>query len=216
VQIVNLRHSHVGYQESVHSYAPQHWEPSQFVNAHGRTHHHQYGTPPSPCISLADRFASTFSSLIAWNDSVQSPSTQHRRHQQKHSDDDELPLPSITVPSNYHSPVPTRTASPVHAQEQQHQPQSQPQEHQHPPLEGSRASTPPPLSVPPSPAPDSSPSAQEDLVGRRAPKRRRITRAVQPLACYFCRGRKIACGPPTHSRTGDRTCEYVVTRHFLL
>jgi hypothetical protein len=185
------------------------------MNPHNRTHHHQYSTPPSPCISLSDHFASTFSSLIAWNDSVQSPPAQHRRHQhqhqhqQKHSNNStsELPLPSITVPSNYRPSVP-RTVSPVSAQEQQRQQQG----HQLLSLEGSRASTPPPLSVPPSPAPDSSP-AQEDLVGRRvsAPKRRRITRAVQPLACYFCRGRKIACGPPTHSRSGDRTCEYVVT-----
>ena len=214
MQIVNRCHSHVGYQESPHSYAPQHWESSSFVNAHSRIHHHQYSTPPSPCISLADHFASTFSSLIAWNDSVQPAPTQHRRHQhqhqhqQKHSDDDELPLPSITVPSNYRPSVPPpRTASPVYAQEQQQRRQ--------PTLEGSRASTPPPLSVPPSPAPDSSPPAQEDLVGRRAPKRRRITRAVQPLACYFCRGRKIACGPPTHSRSGDRTCEYVFTRQLF-
>jgi hypothetical protein len=64
------------------------------------------------------------------------------------------------------------------------------------------------------PAPDSTP---RDIVGRRpaAPKQRRVTRAVQPLACYFCRGRKIACGPPANLGSGDRTCEYVVTRTLL-
>ncbi|KAI9437685.1 hypothetical protein H4582DRAFT_2077277 [Lactarius indigo] len=51
-------------------------------------------------------------------------------------------------------------------------------------------------------------------VGRRAPKPRRTPRAVQPLACFFCRGRKIACGPPVNLGTGDRTCEYV--RHSPL
>jgi hypothetical protein len=58
-------------------------------------------------------------------------------------------------------------------------------------------------------APDSTP---RDTAGRRVTKQRRITRAVQPLACYFCRGRKIACGPPANQGSGDRTCEYVVTR----
>lgn len=53
-------------------------------------------------------------------------------------------------------------------------------------------------------APDSTP---RDTAGRRVPKQRRITRAVQPLACYFCRGRKIACGPPANQEGGDRTCE---------
>jgi hypothetical protein len=51
---------------------------------------------------------------------------------------------------------------------------------------------------------------RRDVLGRRAPKQRRITRAVQPLACYFCRGRKIACGPPADLGSGNRTCEYVV------
>ena len=53
-----------------------------------------------------------------------------------------------------------------------------------------------------------------DAVGRRAPKQRRVTRAVQPLACFFCRGRKIACGPPVKIGTGDRTCEYVAIRPY--
>ena len=57
-------------------------------------------------------------------------------------------------------------------------------------------------------------STGPDAVGRRAPKPRRITRAVQPLACFFCRGRKIACGPPVNLGTGDRTCEYVAIRPF--
>src|SRR6266850_7276579 len=38
----------------------------------------------------------------------------------------------------------------------------------------------------------------------------RSTRPVQPLACFFCRGRKIACGPPAKDGSGDRTCEYVL------
>jgi hypothetical protein len=69
----------------------------------------------------------------------------------------------------------------------------------------------------PSVAPPELDSTPRDIVGRRpaAPKQRRITRAVQPLACYFCRGRKIACGPPANLGSGDRTCEYVVTRTLL-
>jgi hypothetical protein len=58
------------------------------------------------------------------------------------------------------------------------------------------------------PAPDS--STPGDTAGRRAPKERRVTRPVQPLACFFCRGRKIACGPPAKDGSGDRTCEYVL------
>ena len=64
----------------------------------------------------------------------------------------------------------------------------------------------PSIASAPPPAPDS--STPGDTAGRRAPKQRRVTRAVQPLACYFCRGRKIACGPPAEHGS-DRTCEYV-------
>ncbi|KAH8995530.1 hypothetical protein EDB86DRAFT_1098319 [Lactarius hatsudake] len=49
----------------------------------------------------------------------------------------------------------------------------------------------------------------QEGVGHRAPKPRRTPRAVQPLACFFCRRRKIACGPPVNLSNGDRTCEYV-------
>jgi hypothetical protein len=98
-------------------------------------------------------------------------------------------------------------ASPVYAQSQQQQQQQQQQqkEDQDQPPPSSPAPTTPPSGTS-SPALD---LTSQDVVGRRAsaPKRRRIRRAVQPLACYFCRGRKIACGPP---RSGDKTCEYVV------
>ena len=58
-------------------------------------------------------------------------------------------------------------------------------------------------------APDSTPRY---MARHHVTKQHRITCAVQPLACYFCRGRKIACGPPANQGSGDRTCEYVVTR----
>lgn len=71
------------------------------------------------------------------------------------------------------------------------------------------------LSCAPTPVAEDPPTnTGPDMVGRRAPKPRRITRAVQPLACFFCRGRKIACGPPVNLGTGDRTCEYVAIRPF--
>jgi hypothetical protein len=68
----------------------------------------------------------------------------------------------------------------------------------------------PPYSKRPLPTPPVVESPRQDVLSRRAPKQRRITRAVQPLACYFCRGRKIACGPPADLSSGNRTCEYVV------
>ncbi|KAI0301039.1 hypothetical protein B0F90DRAFT_1721164 [Multifurca ochricompacta] len=67
-------------------------------------------------------------------------------------------------------------------------------------------------SLPPPAALD---STRRDVLGRRAPKQRRITRAVQPLACYFCRGRKIACGPPANLGSGDRTCEPCARRRLV-
>ena len=73
------------------------------------------------------------------------------------------------------------------------------------------------LSCAPAPVAEDPPTTTNtgpDVVGRRAPKPRRITRAVQPLACFFCRGRKIACGPPVNLGNGDRTCEYVAIRPF--
>ena len=104
-----------------------------------------------------------------------------------------------------------QVVSPVFAQSQQQQQQQQEEQGQSP-TEATAPTTPP--SGPSSPALVS--TSLQDLVGRRAPapapKRRRVTRAVQPLACFFCRGRKIACGPPTNPRGGDRTCEYVVRR----
>ncbi|THH14188.1 hypothetical protein EW146_g6126 [Bondarzewia mesenterica] len=35
--------------------------------------------------------------------------------------------------------------------------------------------------------------------------RKRVVRSVQPLACFFCRGRKIACGP-ADPNSPDKTC----------
>jgi hypothetical protein len=140
------------------------------------------------------------------------PSPNPHSHGRQHSNDaiNELQL-QLTLPP-YPPSIPSipQLASPaVYAQSQQQQQEGQDQ----PPPEAVAPTTPP--SGPSSPALVSTPP--QDLVGRRAPapapKRRRITRAVQPLACYFCRGRKIACGPPTSLQSGDRTCEYVV-RHL--
>jgi hypothetical protein len=74
----------------------------------------------------------------------------------------------------------------------------------------------PPVSIRPLPTPPAVESPRQDVLSRRAPKQRRITRAVQPLACYFCRGRKIACGPPADLSSGNRTCEYVVAHKNIL
>ena len=223
-QVVNIRRSHTGYQERPYLYTPQHWEPS-FPNAHNYRAH-MYSTPASPCSSLTSHSTSSYSSL-PWSDSVQSSPIQPRRPQQ-HWDDvitSESELQSaLRLDLSYSPSVP----SPVHAQEPELQsalrvdlpyspsaPQIPSSVHtQEQPTPEAQAPTTPPPSVPTSPAPDS--TTPEELVGRRAPKRRRVTRAVQPLACFFCRGRKIACGPPTNSRSGDRTCEYVVTRLQLI
>ncbi|KAN0128721.1 hypothetical protein V8E53_013442 [Lactarius tabidus] len=72
------------------------------------------------------------------------------------------------------------------------------------------------LSCAPAPVAEDPPTnTGPGVVGRRAPKPRRITRAVQPLACFFCRGRKIACGPPVNLGTGDRTCEPCARRRLV-
>ncbi|KAH9988455.1 hypothetical protein BJV74DRAFT_885342 [Russula compacta] len=124
----------------------------------------------TPTISSPTSPCTSLSSL-PWSDSEPSPSL--RRH---HLDDATIGLPSaLPFP-----PSLPQTASPACAQQQQQQPLEAP---------GPRR----PSLAPPSPNPTS-----RDTVGRRAPKQRRITRAVQPLACYFCRGRKIACGPPAN------------------
>ena len=52
-------------------------------------------------------------------------------------------------------------------------------------------------------APDSTPRY---MARHHVTKQHRITCAVQPLACYFCRGWKIACCPLAN-QSGDRTCE---------
>ena len=154
--------------------------------AHNCTYH-QFSAPPSPCTSIASHCTSTFSSLHGWDGPVRSPPAQHRRQQHSHSHShSDDVVPGLQLVTPY---------------------------------------SPPPVSSSPAPAPElrttTTTPPQEDLVGRlasvsSAPKRRRVTRAVQPLACFFCRGRKIACGPPTSTPSGDRTCEYVVMRQLTL
>ena len=141
-----------------------------------------------------------------------SPTLHSRGRQHSNSEDaiGESQFQLVLPP--YPPSVPQMAAPAVYDQLQQQQQQQRgqqgDQDQDQPQLEAP-APTPPP-SGPSSPALNSTPL--QDQVGRRAPKRRRITRAVQPLACYFCRGRKIACGPPTNTRDGDRTCEYVFWR----
>ena len=62
-------------------------------------------------------------------------------------------------------------------------------------------------STAPAPVAEDPTTGQEAVGRRRVPKPRRTTRPVQPLACFFCRRRKIACGPPVNLGAGDRTCE---------
>jgi hypothetical protein len=121
-------------------------------------------------------------SSFPWSDSEPSPTPC-----QEHLDDAATVVPSLDL---LPPPPITQTAPPARAQQLSKAP-------------GPRR---------PSIATAALDSTPRDIVGRRAPKQRRITRAVQPLACYFCRGRKIACGPPANLGSGDRTCEYVVTR----
>jgi hypothetical protein len=147
-----------------------------------------------PSLNLRDptsAFASPTSPCTSlssfWSDSEPSP-TQHRQYLDHAVSTSGLPSPPAApvVPS-----IP-QTVPPVRAHHSLEAPV---------PRRPSIASAPPP-------APDS--STPGDTAGRRAPKQRRVTRAVQPLACYFCRGRKIACGPPANHGSGDRTCEYVL------
>jgi hypothetical protein len=74
----------------------------------------------------------------------------------------------------------------------------------------------PPVSKRPFPTPPAVERLRQDVLSRRAPKQRCITLAVQPLACYFCRGRKIACGPPADLSSGNQICEYVVAHKNIL
>ena len=139
------------------------------------------------------------------------PSPTLHTHGRRQHPDDAISDSQLQLDLPSYPPSVPQMASPVYAQpqkQQQQQQQQQGNQDQPPPLEAPAPTS--PLSAPSSPALDS--TLLQDLVGRRAPKRRRITRAVQPLACYFCRGRKIACGPPTNSSGGDRTCEYVSER----
>jgi hypothetical protein len=225
-----------------HSYAPQYWEPPCANSPNRARIFSNPASPSggstvtSPCASLSsiawgDSVPSTPHSqhhshsddAISGTDlqlnlpslsgppssSVSAaPSPTPHIHSRQHSNDSisESQLQfKLTLPP-YPPSIP-QMASPVFAQSQQRQQDKPPPE-----LEAAAPTTPP--SGPSSPALVSTPP--QDLVGRRAPapapKRRRITRAVQPLACFFCRGRKIACGPPTNPRGGDRTCEYVVRR----
>ena len=244
-QLVNIRHnSHVGFQESVpHSYAQQYWEPP-YTNSHNRTHVYSNPASPcstvtSPCASLSsiawsdsvpsptphsqhpshsgDAISGTNLRLnlpphpVPPSVSTTPSPTPHSHGRQ--CSDDAISESQLQLALTPYPPSIPQMASPVYTQSQQREDQDQPSIEAPAPSTGT--TTPP--SGPSSPALDSMPP--QDLVGRRAPapapKRRRIARAVQPLACFFCRGRKIACGPPTSSRSGDRTCEYVVKRLHL-
>jgi hypothetical protein len=171
-------------------------------------------------------------SSIAWSDSVPSPTPYNQHH--SHSDDAINLPPYLGPPSVCAAPSPTphshgrhhsddainesqlqlalrpyppsipQMTSTVYVQSQQQQRQED-QDQQ--PLEVPVSTT--PLLGPSSPALDLTPP--EDPFRRRAPKRWCITRTVQPLACYFCRGRKIACGLQTNPRSSDRTCECIIS-----
>ena len=136
--------------------------------------------------SMFNSSASPCTSLSSLQWSDSEPSPTPR--QQQLDDAVSRPLPAPPIP-----PSLPQTALPARAQQSNEAP-------------GPRRPSIAPL------APDSTP---RDTAGRRVTKQRRITRAVQPLACYFCRGRKIACGPPANQGSGDRTCEYVVTRSLV-
>lgn len=244
-QLVNICHnSHAGLQEGVpHSYAPQYWEPPH-TNSPNRPRVFSNSASPcstvtSSCTSLSsiawgdsvpsptphrqhhshshsdDAISGTNLQLNLPTlpgpppvsaSAAPSPTLQSRGREHSTDAISESQL-KLTLPL-YPSSIP-QMASPAYAQSQQQQQEEQDQ----PPPEAAAPTTPP--SGPPSPALVS--MSPQDQVGRRAtaPKRRRVTRAVQPLACYFCRGRKIACGPPTNPHSGDRTCEPCERRQLV-
>jgi hypothetical protein len=116
------------------------------------------------------------------------------------------------------SPGPSKDSDDATSSAQATPPSEPPQ--MEPPARPQSAETPvrPPGPGRPSSAPApvaEDPTTHTGRVGRRAPKPRHTTRAVQPLACFFCRRRKIACGPPVNLGAGDRTCEYVPLTLFL-
>ncbi|KAI9463361.1 hypothetical protein F5148DRAFT_199703 [Russula earlei] len=190
-QLVNMHQPHVDFQESLHPYALQLREPPLF-DAHDRAPP-MFSTPNSPCTSLS------------WSDSQPSPT---QRQQDLGNVVGELPsasssptssaaiqvayLPSVSVP---------QTVPSVGSAERL-------------PLEAPGPRRPSTAFHTTSAAPELD-STPRDVVGRRAPKQRRVTRAVQPLACFFCRGRKIACGPPANCGSGDRTCEPCARRRLV-
>ena len=135
------------------------------------------------CTSMSNSSSSPCTSLSSLQWSDSEPSPTPR--QQQLDDAVSRPLPALSIP-----PSLPQTALSARAQQSNKAP-------------GPRRPSIAPL------APDSTP---RDTAGRRVLKQGRITRAVQPLACFFCRGRKIACCPPANKESGDRTCEYVVTR----
>ncbi|KAI0058118.1 hypothetical protein BV25DRAFT_1830482 [Artomyces pyxidatus] len=44
-------------------------------------------------------------------------------------------------------------------------------------------------------------------------KKRRVYKPIQPIACFFCRTRKIACGPPPGGGE-DKTCAQCLRRGY--
>jgi hypothetical protein len=172
--------------------------------------HLQLDLPPYPGPPSVSASANASAAPSPTLHSLRGPSRQHS------SDSDAISESQLHLTLPPCPPSIPQMPSPVYVQSQQQQ-QREDQDLLLPEAAAPTTTTTTPPSGPSSsPALDSTPP--QDLVGRRArapapaPKRRRITRAVQPLACYFCRGRKIACGPP-NTRSGDRTCEYVV-RHL--
>jgi hypothetical protein len=157
---------------------------------------------------------------------VYSQQPQQQQQQHLHSDD-VIPGLNLVTPYSESASSVSQEASPAaysqhsHAHSHSHSDDAIPGLHLVTPYSPSSGSVPSSPALAPELTTTTTTRPQEDLVGRRAsvsgaPKRRRVTRAVQPLACFFCRGRKIACGPPTSTRSGDRTCEYVVTRQLTL
>ena len=162
--------------------------PHSFAEYQGGPHSYALQLSDVPLIehdrsSMFSSSTSPCTSLSSLQWSDSEPSPTPRQQQLEDAVSGPLPAPPV-------SPSLPQTAPPARAQQSNEAP-------------GPRRPSIAPL------APDSTP---RDTAGRRVTKQRRITRAVQPLACYFCRGRKIACGPPANQGSGDRTCEYVVTR----
>ena len=180
-QLVNIHYNpHVDLQGSSQLSYTLHLWDQPILNVRDR----------SPSLSTATSSPCTTPSSLNWSDSEPSPT----QRQQTLDDVSSISLPSVRP----FSPSIPETASSAGAQAEQGVEAPGPR----------RLSTASTKSLPPEP--DSTAGPSREAVGRRTPKQRRTTRAVQSLACHFCRRRKIACVPSTNVGSGDRTCEYVV------